>query len=269
LPAGNDQLVSLIWQPLPGAEGAHIFPLVRKIDTISSNSYLIQTPDGLILIDPGGLAEQAEQLMQVVTECRGRREYPLFVILTHAHIDHFIGMQNIPAFAFASAAVLMVQDDGACALERGDNTVTQAELLNVTIHPMKVGFHLMAPGRKESPGLPVDLCLSNGGRITVTSCPAGPVSTLPDTEKIVFESGSSLEIYHTPGHSRDSICIRFGRMLFIGDLFFAASPGVAGLVGWSQQDLIRSLEGIEALISEGTISVICPGMAVSSRPKTR
>jgi glyoxylase-like metal-dependent hydrolase (beta-lactamase superfamily II) len=261
LPAGNDQLVSLTWQPLPGADDASIYPLIRKIDTISSNSYLIQTPDVIIVIDPGGLSEQAEQLMQVVTECRAERERPFFVLLTHAHVDHFIAVQNTPALAVAGAAELMVQEAGAVFLEQGDAKMTQAVMFNLAIIPMKVGFHLVTPDRMECPGQPVELCLPNGAHVTVTAFPAGSASINLDREVIRFGGFASIpiEIYHTPGHSRDSICIRIGTMLFIGDVLFAASPGVAGLAGWSQEDLIQSLDGIDALLDKEDITLIAPG----------
>ena len=259
MPAGNTHLVSHEWQPLPGAAVAQIYPLIRKIDTISSNSYLIQTPDAIILIDPGGLPEQAEQLMQVVTECRREKERPFFVILTHAHIDHFNGIQNIPAFAYSDAAVLMVQDTGASALERGDDGMTQANLMGTTISPMRVGHHILSPDRRDHPGVPVEVCLPNGGLLTITVSPANPASLIPDRETIVFGEETSIDCYHTPGHSPDSLCIRIGSLLFIGDLFFAANPGIAGIVGWSQEDLIHSFEGIGTLLSAGGITTICPG----------
>lgn len=260
MPAGNDQLVSLEWQPLPGAGGAHIFPLIRKIDTISSNSYLIQTPDAIILIDPGGLAAQAEQLMQVVTECRAEKERPFFILLTHAHIDHFIAIQNTPALAVTGAAVLMVQEEGAACLERGDAAMTQAAMFNTTIAPIQAGFRLVTPDRRENPGVPVELCFSNGALVTVTAFPAGSASINLNREIIVFGPDSPpLEVFHTPGHSRDSICIRMGDLLFIGDLLFAANPGIAGLVGWSQEDLVRSLDGIGALLAKGETVQLCPG----------
>jgi glyoxylase-like metal-dependent hydrolase (beta-lactamase superfamily II) len=271
LPAGNDQLVSLHWQPLPGAPGAQIYPLIRKIDTISSNSYLIQTPDAILLIDPGGLPEQAEQLMQVVTECRRERDRPFFVILTHAHCDHFFGIQDLPAFAVPDAAILMIQDTGAVALEQGDGGLTQADLFDITINPMHVGFHLFTPERREDTALPVEVCLANGGLLTVTAFPAVPGTLLPDREVIRFGPGPAIECWHTPGHSPDSICIRCGELLFIGDILFAANPGIAGLVGWSQEALIRSLTGIGALLSQGECTVVCPGHGrlIAHRDATR
>ena len=46
----------------PGSPGAALYPLIRKIDAVSSNSYILTTPDVIILIDPGRLPEQAEHL---------------------------------------------------------------------------------------------------------------------------------------------------------------------------------------------------------------
>jgi len=259
LPAGNDQLASLQWQPLPGAPGAQIYPLIRKIDTISSNSYLIQTPDAILLIDPGGLPEQAEQLMRVIVECRKEQERPVFVILTHAHIDHFVGIQNVPAFAFAEAVVMVVQEAGAASIERGDGRLTQADLLNSPISPMKVGIHLMAPDLTEPPGVPADICLANGGHLSITRYPPDTTQDLLDKVTIRFGPGPAIEIYHTPGHSPDGICIRIGRMFFIGDILFAASPGIAGLAGWSQASLVSSLSRAGTLLTRGDIDIVCPG----------
>jgi len=260
LPAGNDQLISLEWQPVPGAFGASIFPLIRKIDTISSNSYIIQTPDVILLIDPGGLTDQVEQLMAVIEACRRACDRPVFVFLTHAHIDHFIGAQHLPAFAYTGGAVFSVQECGADTLERGDGKLTQADLLGVSQVPMKVGFRLLAQQRAEVRGVPVALSFSNGAEVTVVQDRAGtePGGDLV-RERITFGSGPQVEVYHTPGHSPDSICIRIGELLFIGDILFAANPGIAGLCGWSQEDLVQSLAGINGILSGGGIRTVCPG----------
>ena len=259
MPAGNDQLIPLAWQAVPGAPGAEIYPYIRKLDTISSNSYLIRTPDILVLIDPGGLADQAEELFLQVAGSRTDRERQVFILLTHAHVDHFAGIQNHPACAPSSAVVFMVQEAGADALERCDRALTQAALLNVPLAPLHVGLPLLTRERAGSPGLPVEIC-TPGGQVCRFACyPAGPGTADLDREQLTFPSGHTLEIFHTPGHSPDSICIKIGRLLFIGDLVFAANPGVAGLAGWSQQALVRSLAGISALIATRDISLVCPG----------
>jgi len=260
LPAGNGQLISHEWQPVAGAAGAAIYPLIRKIDTISSNSYIIETPDVILLVDPGGLADQAGHLLQVIGECRLDRDRPVFVFLTHAHIDHFIGAQDIPAFAYPESAVFSVQETGADALEKGDGRMTQADLLGVSIAPLKTGFRLLTRQRAEFSGSPVSLSFANGAEVTVVQ---DRVGTEPGAglvrERISFGPASAIEVYHTPGHSPDSICIRIGGLLFIGDILFAANPGIAGLCGWSQEALVRSLAGIGSILSGGEIQTVCPG----------
>jgi hypothetical protein len=69
----------------------------------------------------------------------------------------------------------------------------------------------------------------------------------------------TLWVFRTPGHTPDSISLRAGNILFLGDLIFAANPGFAGMPGWSQEDLIRSLDCTAILLEEGGIAVCCPG----------
>ncbi|MDD4484925.1 MAG: MBL fold metallo-hydrolase, partial [Methanoregula sp.] len=77
---------------------AEIFPEIRKADVISSNSYLVRTKDCLLLIDPGGLASQAELLAAEIAPCLAAGGLPLVVLLTHAHVDHFTALQEHPLF---------------------------------------------------------------------------------------------------------------------------------------------------------------------------
>jgi glyoxylase-like metal-dependent hydrolase (beta-lactamase superfamily II) len=259
LQAGNDQFATLSWHPVPGAPGAKIYPLIRKIDTISSNSYLITTQDAIILIDPGGLTHQAEELAIVIRECRAEKDRPVFVILTHAHIDHFLGVQSVPAFAYEKAIVFAVQETGADALERGDGGITQATLLDRPITPMTISLPLLTRDRALMPKIPGHIAFANGADICITRDRAGTGQDVIDRETLRFGPGPALEVYHTPGHSPDSICIRMGELLFCGDILFAANPGIAGLVGWSQEDLIRSLHAVGTLLDEGGIGMVFPG----------
>ena len=239
---------------------ARIFAEIRKADVISSNSYLIQTPDILLLIDPGGLLSQAGILASAITRCRDDNNLPLMVVLTHAHVDHFIGMQTCPALTDPEHSILAVHDAGAMAIERHDTGLTEAEVLGREFTGMPVGIHLFPETSscgdtcRDEIRLPHTMTVS---RIRDRFSPAPEVYI--DRECLRFPTGTRIEVYHTPGHSPDSTCIQFGRMLFIGDLLFAANPGIAGLCGWNQDDLIRSLERILAVLRSGTIDIVCPG----------
>jgi glyoxylase-like metal-dependent hydrolase (beta-lactamase superfamily II) len=228
------------------------------VDTISSNSYLVQTPDVILLIDPGGLAAQAEELALAISGCRQELDRPVFVVLTHVHIDHFIGVQSVPAFAHSHAVVFAVQEAGALALESGDTRITQSRFFNTPVSPMTIGLHLVTEDRSQVKGA-CSLAFPNGAEVTIARDVYQAGSSTVPVEQIRFGPGPSLGVYHTPGHSPDSICIRIGESLFIGDLLFAANPGIAGISGWSQEALLVSLDAMVRLIGSGGIRVVYPG----------
>ena len=49
--------------PVLGTKGTKIIPYIRKIDLMSSNSYILSGEDQIALIDPGALDEQWDLLM--------------------------------------------------------------------------------------------------------------------------------------------------------------------------------------------------------------
>ena len=86
--------------------------------------------------------------------------------------------------------------------------------------------------------------------------------------------GNRLEIYHTPGHSACSISLQVGSLLLLGDLPFAANPGVCGLDGWNHADLLQTLHKVDCLLEMPVITMCCPGhgycvSAQSMREKLR
>jgi glyoxylase-like metal-dependent hydrolase (beta-lactamase superfamily II) len=238
---------------------ALIYPLIRKIDVISSNSYLISTSDVILLIDPGGLSGQGEHLSGIIADCRVEKDRPVFVFLTHAHIDHFQCVQSNPAFTVPGAVIFAAHHAGAQAIEAGDVRITQADLLQQPLSRMKIPLHLFTPWGEDPAEASQSICFPGGTRISILRDQmSGDLPGLPH-ERIVFGSGPALDLYHTPGHSPDSICLRMGNLLFSGDLLFAANPGLAGVTGWSQEALVASLSGMEQLVAGGGVTVVCPG----------
>jgi hypothetical protein len=91
---------------------------------------------------------------------------------------------------------------------------------------------------------------------------------------LALGDGNRLEIYHTPGHSPCSISLRVGSLLILGDLPFAANPGVCGLDGWNHADLLQTLHKVDWLLETLVITVCCLGhgycvSAQSMREKLR
>lgn len=57
----------------------------------------------------------------------------------------------------------------------------------------------------------------------------------------------TFQIYHTPGHTPGSVCLRCGNLLFSGDTLFADSCGRTDLPGGSMAQMQQSLSLLAAL----------------------
>ncbi|MDT8357902.1 MAG: MBL fold metallo-hydrolase [Methanomicrobiaceae archaeon] len=251
MPRGSGSLVPLQWQPAPDCKDTLIYPFIRKVDTTSSNSFLVRTPDVIILVDPGGLPEQAAHTSSLIQAVQEEEALPLVVILTHSHVDHYVGALSAPHLSGPKTAVVAVQESGAGVVESADRRMTQAAVLGRELAPLRVDLQLLAKGRGTA-----RYSFANGATITVVpGTPEGGLSC----EEISFGNGPRMVAYHTPGHSPDSCCFRMGGLLFTGDILLATSPGIAGISGWDQEALIRSLDGVRALLSGGGIEAVCPG----------
>jgi glyoxylase-like metal-dependent hydrolase (beta-lactamase superfamily II) len=256
---GSELLENQCWQPVPGDEHAEIFPSIRKVDTNSSNSYIISTPSQIILIDPGGYMEQMDLLATEIDRIRMAHPRPVFVYLTHTHVDHFVVIQSHPFFNGPERAIIAVHVAGAASLETADTASTQADLFQIRLNPLHVSMQLFAPNLGQETDF-FEICPLDAPCVRIQESDLKVEGHL-DMKRQVVVSGphDRIEVYHLPGHSQDSICIRVGGLLFIGDLLFAASPGIAGLRGWSQQELLASLHKIRWILHNEDIRVCCPG----------
>ena len=80
--------------------------------------------------------------------------------------------------------------------------------------------------------------------------------TVSDGDSIEFGS-SFLMVYHTPGHSKDSICLLGGGKIFTGDTLFVGYCGRIDLPGGSAKELYHSLFDVIANFTDGL--VLYPG----------
>lgn len=66
----------------------------------------------------------------------------------------------------------------------------------------------------------------------------------------------TIEVLHTPGHSKGSVTLKAGDVLFTGDTLFAGSMGRTDLSGGDEGEIMASLKRLGEL--EGNFTV-CPG----------
>jgi glyoxylase-like metal-dependent hydrolase (beta-lactamase superfamily II) len=262
-----------VWQKVPGATAVEIFPIIPKANCVSSNCYVFSASGALVVVDPGANPEQTRQISRLLTDALALSQRPILVFLTHCHQDHSqeAGSLELPAGIEIKRFAHQV---GVEAMKHRDPNLTVAYLYpgNPGICTARFEGVLFASiPTSERPALE----LADGRRIELHTEPI----TMPDGATLQRQwlhlgDGNRLEIYHTPGHSPCSISLRVGSMLMLGDLPFAANPGVCGLDGWNHADLLQTLRKVDWLLETPDISVCCPGhgycvSAQSMREKLR
>jgi glyoxylase-like metal-dependent hydrolase (beta-lactamase superfamily II) len=226
------------WQRIDGTHQVEVYPWVRKPDLTSSNSYVLCSAEQLAVIDPGGSPEQTQGLVAVLRARLQERPRPVFLYLSHCHVDHSIEAIRNRIWREFPDLKLVVHEVGSAALSTGNRAITQAGILGV-----------------DFPSSPPDMSLfASPGR--GMSCERG---VPPLLGVVPLGAGDCLEIYATPGHSPDGVSFRVGDLLFVGDLLAAVTPLVAGVAGWSHPDLMASLELIVQLVEGKRIRACGPG----------
>jgi len=262
-----------IWQRVAGTDSVEIFPIIPKTNCISSNCFIFSARDALVVVDPGANREQTRQISRVLTDALALARRPILVFLTHCHQDHSqeAGGLELPT---GTEIKRFAHQAGVEAMKNRDPNLTVAYLYlgnpGICAAPFEGILFATNPASELSA-----LELTNGGRIEVHTEPiAMSDGATLQRQWLFLGDGDRLEIYHTPGHSPCSISLRVGSLLILGDLPFAANPGVCGLNGWNHADLLQSLRNVNWLLETPEIAVCCPGhgyciSAQSMREKLR
>lgn len=62
-----------------------------------------------------------------------------------------------------------------------------------------------------------------------------------------------IEVLHTPGHTKGSVCFKIDHILFTGDTLFCRTVGRTDFPGGSMEELIRSVDRLQALPGDYTL----------------
>ncbi|QSZ66689.1 MBL fold metallo-hydrolase [Methanofollis aquaemaris] len=236
------------WREIPGTDGARILPLTRKPDVCCSNAYLIATEREIVIIDTGADETQMETIISTVEALTAARPRPVCLFITHCHLDHCLQAIRRRSWIEEKGVVVFAHAEGAEALESGDESQTVADIFKWEIEPLRVDVRLHnGDGREVS--------LGNGETIVLEHEEHAAVPA----DRLTFPSGNLISVYATPGHSPDSVCIRVGEHLFLGDLLFSANPGVAGLHGWNPDALLTSAGEVRRILTAGGITLCWNG----------
>jgi glyoxylase-like metal-dependent hydrolase (beta-lactamase superfamily II) len=242
------------WSPVPGTSGVELHSLINKPSLLTSNAFLLRTPFELIVIDPGASDEQKDKINQILMAELNDQARPVLIMLTHCHHDHSCHVGNIaPNAPFVRRLAHAVAID---AFRRQDFALTIASLYPTTkICDAHFDVALFSSDARSG-----SLFVDVSGETRLAVNPAAPVaSASAERQTLRLSTGDELEFYHTPGHSPDHLCMRLGRLLFVGDLPFASNPGLAGLAGWDATGLAQSVADISRLIGKSDIEICHTG----------
>jgi glyoxylase-like metal-dependent hydrolase (beta-lactamase superfamily II) len=243
---------SNVWQPVPGMSTVEIYAIVTRPSITSSNCYVLRSSNAILVIDPGASTHQTQLLSELVRAELAVKSRPVLVVLSLCHQDHSQEAGNL-ALPPDTEVILCIEGTGADALMRGDR-----ELTFCCYYPWHAKICSLRPSIRLFSGEAVG-AVDTAGRVIhgadTLDAPGGRFARewlqLSDTERI--------ELHHTPGHSDCSITIKAGELLFLGDVPFAANPGLCGIYGWNHVELMRSIQNIEWLFDHSNVSICLPG----------
>lgn len=151
-----------------------------------TNTYILGTHDARVVIDPGPLDAQHTQAILDALPQGGTVSH---ILLTHAHVDHSGGAQDL------------VQATGAPVLAFGDALAGRSEVMQQLAATVDIGG-----------GEGVDLDFKPDALLTddqTLDTPAGHITAL-----------------HTPGHMGNHLCFDWNGCLFSGDLIMGWSSSL-------------------------------------------
>lgn len=169
-----------------------------------TNTYFCFDESGFcVVIDPGMDGEA------VVNKLSERGLKPTYILLTHGHFDHVLGVKTVQNAT--GAKVCIHYADAPLLSDPGKNAAVYFFRGEVSTYP----------------STRADLLLHDGDEI---DCGA-----------------FSFKVLHTPGHTAGSVCFRCEDVLFCGDTLFAYGYGRTDLAGGDPEALANSLERLAAI----------------------
>ena len=154
-----------------------ISPSIYKvIGNKGCNSYIIETPCGLVIIDVGFLGSDAKIVRYIDAQLGTSTSDVSYIILTHGHKDVCEALPDLKAYC----------ENAEIIIHEGDVNL----LKRYTFLPEEETLKVMK----------------------------GDIMELKDAE---------ITIYHTPGHTRGSISIKYHDSLFCGDLVYVSHTGIS------------------------------------------
>ena len=176
----------------------------------SANCYLVtdESTNESLLIDPGSYGDRQRDFIK----SQGIESLK-YILLTHGHFDHMIGVERFRS-AFGGEVVVHEND---------------SDKLSSAVGSLYSRFEREIPFAEAT----ADIKVKDGD-----SLPFG---------------GGTIEVIHTPGHTKGCVCYKIGDCLFTGDTLFRGSIGRTDFPDSNQNEMLASLKKLYSI--EGAFKV--------------
>ena len=170
----------------------------------SANCYLItdESTGESLLIDPGSYGDRQRDFIKA----QGIESLK-YILLTHGHFDHMIGVERFRN-AFGGEVVVHEND---------------SDKLSSAVGSLYSRFEREIPFAEAT----ADITVKDGDRL-----PFG---------------GGEIEVIHTPGHTKGCVCYKIGDCLFTGDTLFRGSIGRTDFPDSNQNEMLASLKKLYSI----------------------
>lgn len=132
-----------------------------------------------------------------------------YILFTHRHFDHVLGAAAFKRVTGAPLVIHKLDAEGLCDPE-------------VSLYSHFAAYY------------------------DVEQEPAKADVTVDEGDRLDFADGV-IEVLHTPGHTRGSVCYRLGDLLFTGDTLFRGSMGRVDFPSGSVKDMENSLRRLSKM----------------------
>lgn len=196
---------------------------VRLSDQYDCNAYLVDAPDGPVLVDTGG----GRDTERILRNCREAFGDPVAAVLTHAHADH---SQGAPALQDRGVRVIAPSPSDPLLTGGTDRELGLTAARNDGVYPSDYEFTHFEPNQTVDPGT------------------------------TIVVAGLELEVVGFRGHSLDHVCyladLDGRRVCFVGDA--VASDGEISLLNVSGSSLAEYREDVEKFAGRD-VDALFPG----------
>ena len=143
-------LLNRQWQSVAGTRHVRIYPYLRKPDVLSANTFLIETPEQITLIDPGAMEDQSREIETIVRKLFLEKPRAFLIYRTHCHIDHAFHVPRYLAIRDQMPVWIAVHHDAVETMITGDPEKTISELYGFDYPCFSPDISLLPPHVRNS-----------------------------------------------------------------------------------------------------------------------